>query len=277
MEHNGEYNIIHPPCKLKISVFVRVLIINHALGPRVLFQRERDASIRADSELHSSFYHAFLDGCSFGIFNLACDTIYRLTKVCGRYERRYTGPFLSRHNPSYPLLYLPVFPAKVAGELLRRRTIRRGGRARILRRTDLQEGVDGSAPYLLIIFVMTVCADNLVSSIGSVIERTPITKGFICFVVLPTIGNIARPATAVFAAYKNKLSLAIDIVIGSIMQLTLFVMPFVVLLGWAIGQPMQLEFGFLETLCFFLCVFVVNLLVQDRKINYLGGAICVTM
>jgi Ca2+:H+ antiporter len=130
---------------------------------------------------------------------------------------------------------------------------------------------------LLIIFVMMVCADNLVSSIGSVIERTPITKGFIRFVVLPTIGNIARPATAVFAAYKNKLGLAIDIVIGSIMQLTLFVMPFVVLLGWAIDQPMQLEFGFLETLCFLLCVFVVNLLIQDRKINYLGGAICVTM
>jgi Ca2+:H+ antiporter len=130
---------------------------------------------------------------------------------------------------------------------------------------------------LCIVFVMTVCADNLVDSIGSIIERTPITKGFICFIVLPTIGNIARPATAVSAAYKNKLGLAIDIVIGSIMQLTLFVMPFVVLLGWAIEQPMQLQFGFLETLCFFLCVFVVNLLIQDRKINYLGGAICVTM
>jgi Ca2+:H+ antiporter len=130
---------------------------------------------------------------------------------------------------------------------------------------------------LLIIFVMSVCADNLVGSIDSFIEMTHVTKGFICFVVLPTTGNTARPVQAVTAAYKNKLDLAINIVIGSVMQLTLFVLPLVVLLGWVINQPMQLEFGFLETLCFFLGVFVVNLLIQDRKINYLGGGICVAM
>jgi Ca2+:H+ antiporter len=130
---------------------------------------------------------------------------------------------------------------------------------------------------LLLSFLMSVCADNLVGSINSFIEMTHVTKGFICFVILPTIDNTARPVAAVIAAYKNKLDMAIGIVIGSVMQLTLFVMPLVVLLGWILNQPIQLDFGFLETLCFFLGVFVVNLLVQDRKINYLGGGICVAM
>jgi Ca2+:H+ antiporter len=130
---------------------------------------------------------------------------------------------------------------------------------------------------LLIIVVMAICADNLVGSIDSIVEMTHVTKGFIGFVILPAVSNTAGPATAIIAAYKNKLDLAIDIVIGSIMQITLFVMPFAVMLGWVINQPMQLEFGFLETLCFFLGVFVVNLLVQGGKINYLGGVICVAM
>jgi Ca2+:H+ antiporter len=130
---------------------------------------------------------------------------------------------------------------------------------------------------LIVSFLMSVCADNLVGSLKSFKEMTHVTEGFVCFVILPTIGNTARPVAAVMTAYKNQLDTAINIVIGSVMQLTLFVMPLVVLLGWVLNQPMQLEFGYLETLCFFLGVFVVNLLVQDRKINYLGGGICVAM
>jgi Ca2+:H+ antiporter len=130
---------------------------------------------------------------------------------------------------------------------------------------------------LLIMLLIVVCADNLVGSIDSVLESTHIAQGFMGFVVLPILGSAAGPFEAVCAAYNNKLNRGIDVVIRSVMQLTLFVMPLVVLLGWVIGQPMQLEFGFLETLCFFLGVFVVSLLVQDRKINYLGGFICVAM
>jgi Ca2+:H+ antiporter len=130
---------------------------------------------------------------------------------------------------------------------------------------------------MLLIGLIAVCADNLVGSIDSVLESTHIAQGFMGFVVLPILGTAAGPFEAVCAAYNNKLNRGIDVVIRSVMQLTLFVMPLVVLLGWVIGQPMQLEFGFLETLCFFLGVFVVSLLVQDRKINYLGGFICVAM
>jgi Ca2+:H+ antiporter len=133
------------------------------------------------------------------------------------------------------------------------------------------------AAILLIIGLIVVCADNLVGSIDSVLESTHIAQGFISFVVLPILGSAAGPFQAVCAAYNNKLNRGIDVVIRSVMQLTLFVMPLVVLLGWVIDQPMQLELGFLETLCFFLSVFVVSLLVHDRKINYLGGFICVAM
>jgi Ca2+:H+ antiporter len=129
----------------------------------------------------------------------------------------------------------------------------------------------------LCLVVMMVCANYLVGCIEPVMERTNLTKGFIGFVVLPIIGSTARPAKAVAAAYNNKLDLAINTVIDSTMQITLFVMPSVVLLGWIIDQPMQLEFGFLETSCFFLGVFVVSLLVQGGKVNYLGGFICVAM
>ena len=134
-----------------------------------------------------------------------------------------------------------------------------------------------SLSLLVVVFALSVCAHNLVGSIESVAETTHISIDFIGFVVLPAVSYTAAPATAVVAAYKGKLYLAIDVVIESIMQITLFVMPFVVILGWIIGQPMELMFGILETLCLFLGVFVLSLLVQGGKINYLGGFICISM
>lgn len=152
-----------------------------------------------------------------------------------------------------------------------------GGDAENLEETLISNPLTVTLALLLVIVVMAVCANNLVGSIDSVVGTTHITKGFIGFVVLPAVSYLAGPATVVLAAYENKLDVAIDFVIGNIMQITLFVMPFVVMLGWLIDQPMQLEFGFLETLCFFLGVFVVSLLVQGGKINYLGGFIGVAM
>ena len=42
------------------------------------------------------------------------------------------------------------------------------------------------------------------------------------------------------------------------MQIALLVTPFLVILGWIIGQPMTLHFETFETVVFFLSVLVVN-------------------
>jgi calcium/proton exchanger cax len=52
---------------------------------------------------------------------------------------------------------------------------------------------------------------------------------------------VAEHVTAVVVAYKNKMDLAIGVAIGSSMQIALFVTPFLVILGWIIGQPMSLS------------------------------------
>ena len=59
-------------------------------------------------------------------------------------------------------------------------------------------------------------------------------------------------------AYKNKMDLAMGVAIGSSMQIALLITPFLVVLGWIIGQPMTLHFETFETVVFFLSVLVVN-------------------
>lgn len=128
---------------------------------------------------------------------------------------------------------------------------------------------------LVVVTVMVaVCAEFLVDSIDSIVETAHISKTFIGLVLLPIVGNAAEHVTAVIVAYKGKMDLAINVAIGSSMQIALFVTPFLVILGWIIGKPMTLHFQSFETVVFFLSVLVVNYLIQDGKSNYLEGAMC---
>jgi len=79
-------------------------------------------------------------------------------------------------------------------------------------------------------------------------------------------------ATAVTVAMKNKMDLSIGVAIGSSTQIALFLIPFVTLLGWAINQPMSLNFSGFETICLVMSVLMVNFLVKNGESNWLQGS-----
>ena len=96
-------------------------------------------------------------------------------------------------------------------------------------------------------------------------------KVFMGVVVVAVVGNAAEHSTAVVAALKNKMDLALGIAMGSSMQIALFVAPVLVVAGHAIGRPLGLEFTLLEVAAVVLSVFAVANLVQDGRTNWFEG------
>ncbi|GAB7365940.1 hypothetical protein MBLNU230_g7268t1 [Neophaeotheca triangularis] len=127
---------------------------------------------------------------------------------------------------------------------------------------------------VIVTVLVAICAEYLVDSIDSIVSSAGISKTFIGLILIPIVGNAAEHVTACVVAYKDKMDLAIGVAIGSSMQIALFVTPFLVILGWIIGQPMTLHFQGFETVVFFVSVLIVNYLIQDGKSNYLEGAMC---
>ncbi|MBK5652919.1 MAG: calcium/proton exchanger, partial [Rhizobium sp.] len=128
---------------------------------------------------------------------------------------------------------------------------------------------------LVVVTVMVaICAEFLVDSIDSIVETAHISKTFVGLILIPIVGNAAEHVTAVIVAYKGKMDLAINVAIGSSMQIALFVTPFLVILGWIMHKEMTLHFEGFETIIFFISVLIVNYLIQDGKSNYLEGAMC---
>ena len=120
--------------------------------------------------------------------------------------------------------------------------------------------------------IISYAADYMVDSIDDIAATGAISKTFIGLILIPIVGNAAEHVTACVVAVKNKMDLAMGVAIGSSIQIALLVTPSLVLLGWAIGQPMTLHFETFETIAFALSVMVVTYTVQDGRSNYLEGA-----
>lgn len=140
---------------------------------------------------------------------------------------------------------------------------------------DTLSPVAAGIALVIITVLVAICAEYLVDSIDSIVQRAHISKTFIGLILLPIVGNAAEHVTAVVVSYKNKMNLALGVAVGSSLQIALFVTPFLVILGWIIGSPMTLRFETFEVVVFFISVLVVNYLIGDGRSNYLEGAMCI--
>lgn len=98
------------------------------------------------------------------------------------------------------------------------------------------------AVLIAVTVVVAICADYLVGSIDAIVQSHHISKNFIGLILIPIVGNAAEHVTACVVALRNKMDLAMGVAIGSSIQIALLVTPFLVILGWIIGQPMTLHF-----------------------------------
>lgn len=123
--------------------------------------------------------------------------------------------------------------------------------------------------------LVAICAEFLVGSIDYLIANSGVSQAFIGLIILPIVGNAAEHVTAVTVAAKNKMDLAINIALGSSIQIALFVTPLMVILGWIIKTDMSLYFSLFETVSLFASAFIVSFLMIDGRSNYLEGALLI--
>ncbi|EIN03755.1 calcium/proton exchanger [Punctularia strigosozonata HHB-11173 SS5] len=129
----------------------------------------------------------------------------------------------------------------------------------------------------VITVLVAVTAEFLVGSINGLIDGTGISKEFVGLILLPIVGNAAEHVTAVTVSVKDKLTLSISVAVGSSIQIALFVLPFIVTLGWILGKPMTLLLDPFESAVLLLSVMTVNYTIQDGKSNWLEGVVLMTL
>jgi Ca2+:H+ antiporter len=115
-------------------------------------------------------------------------------------------------------------------------------------------------------------AEFLVGAATETAEALGWSEVFVGVIVVAIIGNAAEHSTAVMMALKNKMDIAINIAVGSSIQVALFVAPLLVLLSYAIApHPMDLIFTRLEVLAIAVSVLIMGYVAADGESHWMEG------
>jgi len=132
------------------------------------------------------------------------------------------------------------------------------------RRSVLALAISGALVGLL--------SEILVGSIEETSQAIGLSEFFIGAIVVAIVGNAAEHWVAVLVAYKNKMSLAVNIAIGSSAQVALFVTPVLVLCSFFIGPfPMPLVFNGFELAALAIAAIIANQVTQEGESTWYEG------
>ncbi|KAF9652089.1 calcium/proton exchanger [Thelephora ganbajun] len=133
------------------------------------------------------------------------------------------------------------------------------------------------ALLVLITVLVAVTAEGLVQSIEGLASGGVVSKEFIGLVLLPIVGNAAECAAAVTVSVQDKLASSLVATVGSSIQISLSVIPFINILGWIIDRPITMLFDPFVAVVLFFSVLTVNYAVQDGRSNWLKGMILICL
>ncbi len=138
---------------------------------------------------------------------------------------------------------------------------------------------EGSAKWTLkkaisILAIATVLiaieSEFLVSGVDAITDTLGLSEFFVGIILIPIIGNAAEHSTAIVMAMKNKMDVAVEIAVGSSLQIILFVAPVLIFLS-LLFTPMSIVFNPFELVSLIVSVLIVNRVASDGESNWLEG------
>src|SRR5208283_3147604 len=119
--------------------------------------------------------------------------------------------------------------------------------------------------------LVAVMSEMLVGAVENASHSLGMNSIFIGVVLVAIVGNAAEHSTAILAAMKNQMDLAVGIALGSALQIALFVAPVLVFASYLRAEPMDLRFTSLEVLAVIVGVLIARMVAEDGESNWLEG------
>ncbi|MDQ6680249.1 MAG: calcium/proton exchanger [Pseudomonadota bacterium] len=148
---------------------------------------------------------------------------------------------------------------------------------------DEPRDTEGAWPMAVSIGVL-IGATALVAieaeAVSSALEATAASLGlsdvFVGVVVLALVGTASDLFAAAWFARRGKMGLALNICVGSSVQVALVVAPLLVIASWILGKPITLVFGNpLDLFAIAGTVFIVNAIASDGEATWFEGVLLI--
>jgi Ca2+:H+ antiporter len=120
---------------------------------------------------------------------------------------------------------------------------------------------------------IAVISDIFVDVISQEIQELGLTPLFTGVILLPLLSDIASCIIVMRLAFKNQMDLTVSTITGDSLIVALFIAPVLVLVGKAMGQPVDLNFQPFEVIAVALAVVVTNLVSSRGHSTWLDGVL----
>ncbi|WP_274362354.1 calcium/proton exchanger [Paenibacillus thermotolerans] len=114
-------------------------------------------------------------------------------------------------------------------------------------------------------------SENLVHTFHGVAERFGWSELFIGVIIVAIVGNAAEHASAIIFAFKNKMNIAVEIAVGSTLQVAMFVAPVLVFVSMFFDTRMPLVFSLPELIAMAASVLLTVAISNDGDTNWFEG------
>lgn len=118
-----------------------------------------------------------------------------------------------------------------------------------------------------------IVSDTLAESLGPTAEAVGLSSAFSGVVLLGGLGGVGEVLAAMRFSRAGRTDLVLSSTVGSTIQIVLLVAPLLVLLGWAIGEPMNLAFSGFEVVAIVASIVVTRSLIDDGRVTWMEGVL----
>src|SRR5690606_27566035 len=113
--------------------------------------------------------------------------------------------------------------------------------------------------------------ERLVHTFETLGNRFGWTELFIGVIIVAIVGNAAEHFSAITMAMKNRMDVAVEIAVGSTLQVAMFVAPILVIVSLFMPVTMPLVFTIPELVAMVTATFLVINLCNDGESNWFEG------
>lgn len=121
--------------------------------------------------------------------------------------------------------------------------------------------------------LIAILSDIITDTVSVFSESLGLSHTFIGMILISFLGNAAEHWTAIIASYHNETDLSVTTVLTSALQISMLIIPLIVMFSYIRSEPFELIFNPLELVALGAAVVCVWVIISDSRTNWLEGVV----
>lgn len=125
--------------------------------------------------------------------------------------------------------------------------------------------------------ILYFVSEKLIFNLSLTVKQYNISQEFLGIILIPLLGNAGENFSAIMSALKNKISLSLEIAIGSSIQISLFVTPLLIIFSFIMGVKMTFLFSGFQIIICVVAILMSLMVFQDGKTYWFEGVVLISV